>query len=139
MTKTIAYVCLLIFVAHPTLSFGCRPIAGREYKVPTKEERYAQADLVVSGTIMHMKKAPDMEGVPGQHPYTFVVTLEVEKWVKGSGERKLDVFDTTGTDCDYSFGIHHLATEERLESSRWLLYVRRYQGRYWVITAERLK
>jgi len=137
--RALAAAILATFVVHPTLSLGCRPIAGHDYRVPTKEERHAQADLVFTGKAIRMKKVPDMEGVPGQHPYRFMFTMKVEKWMKGSGERTLDVFDTTGTDCDSLFGINHLAMDADPLSSSWWLYVRKHEGRYWVITADRLK
>jgi len=134
--RTVYAALLATLVAHP--AFGCKLIAGHEYRIPTKEERYAQADLVFTGKAVWMKRAPDVEWVHGQHPHTFVFTIEVEKWMKGSGEARLEVFDTTGTDCDPTFGVQHMAMDSDPLSSRWTLYVKRRDGRLWLATAERM-
>jgi hypothetical protein len=136
LLRTLHAALLAALVGHP--AFGCKLVAGHEYRIPTRQERFAQADLVFTGKAVWMKKAIQLEGVAGQHPHTFVFTIEVDQWMKGSGQRRLEVFDTTGTDCDPTFGVQHLAMDADPLSSRWTLYVKRRDGHLWLTTAERL-
>ena len=137
--KTLACFSLLVFATLPQPSFGCRPVAGHEYKVPTKGERYAKADIVFSGKVIEMKKASGVKRGSEEHPYTYSLNMKIQKWMKGSGGKELEVFDTTGSDCDSLFGINHIVVAGDPRSYQWLVYVEKYQGRNWIITAEPVK
>jgi hypothetical protein len=116
-------------------ALACKPVAGVEYRTPTKEERYAQADVVFIARVASVTSAP---GVPPQG-HAYVLALDVERWTKGSGATRMDVFDTAGTDCDSLFGVQHIAAETDARASRWQVYAARRDGRLWVVTAERLE
>ena len=88
---------------------------------------------------MQMKKVSDIKSGPEQHPYTYSLDIKIEKWMKGAGEKELEVFDTTGSDCDSLFGINHIVMDSDPRSNKWLVYVKKHQGRYWVVTAEPVK
>jgi hypothetical protein len=111
-------------------------VAGVEYKVPNDLERFADADVVFNGNIVGMKESPEMSKVT-QHPYTYVYTMRVERWFKGSGDKSLEIVDTGGTDCDLLFGVSHLFIPEgrSLPSSEWRVFARKSQGRLWVLSA----
>jgi hypothetical protein len=137
--KAFIRVCLVILTFLPLTSFGCKPIAGREYEHPTAEQRLVHADLVFVGKVAGIHKAPLLEGVTDGHPYTFLIHMEVESWTKGGGNNKIDVFDTTGTDCDSLFGTNHIAMNPSPLSLRWMAYIRKHDGRNWLVTAEPLR
>jgi hypothetical protein len=137
--KSAIFFCLLIFVLFPQLSYGCKPVAVREYKVPTKDEEYTQADIVFSGKVIRITKIYDIKGLAIQHPSTYKLSIHVEKWLKGSGEIEQEVFDTTGTDCDSTFGVNHIVVASDPRSTRWLVYIAKHQGQLWVRTSEQLK
>lgn len=124
----------LVFAAHSMPALACKPVAGVAYPTPTQEERYAQADVVFIARVASVTSAP---GVPPRG-HAYVLALDVERWTKGSGAPRMEVFDTAGTDCDSLFGIQHIAAETNARSSHWRVYAARREGRLWVVTAERL-
>lgn len=136
----LTYCCFLILAVLPHFSFACRPIAGHEYKIPTEEERSAEADVVFSGRVVAVKEAPEMSAIT-QHPHTYLLTMDVGRWLKGSGRSPLEIVDTAGTDCDGLLGISHIfiPVGSSLPSSEWRVFARKSQGRLWVITAYQVK
>ena len=138
--KPLAYFFLAIILSFPQLSFGCRPIVGHKYSVPTAEERFAQADLVFLGTVIERRDAPELKEVT-KHPYPVVLTMKVQKWEKGSEGELVQVVDTGGTDCDSLVGVFHveLSNPRAVPSPGWRVFARKSNGRILVITVNYTK
>src|SRR4051812_16974915 len=131
---------LLVISLLPSAAWACKPVYGYEYKIPSEMERIAEADVVFIASSVAVKDAPEMQEI-SHHPYTYRVTMDVERWVKGSGNRAQIVFDTGGTDCDFLSGISHIANLIHANNGAFLgrVFARRSHGQLWVITAELLK
>lgn len=138
--KLLAYLCLALILGFPQLSFGCRPIVGHEYPVPTEAELFAKADLVFLGTVIQLREAPEFEEVT-RHPFTVVLTMKVQKWDKGSEGELLQVIDTAGTDCDSLAGVFHVELPNRnaVPSPGWRIFAKKSNGRIFVITVSHTK
>lgn len=135
-----AYFCLTIILSFPQLSFGCRPNVNHKYSIPTEEERFTQADLVFSGTVIEMRDAPELKEIT-QHQSTIMLTMKIHKWEKGTGGNFLQVVDTGGTNCDGLLGISHIQRPYPggVPSSAWRVFAKRSNGHIFVITANVVK
>jgi len=137
--KAFTRIAVLMAAVLSQQALACKLEAGIEYKKPTESERFAEADLVFSGSVVAMKEAPKVDGVT-QPPYTYLYTLKVDKWLKGSGNRTIQVIDGGGTNCDPAFGVSHIEVESSaLPSHGWLVFARVSKGRAWVITVSNKK
>jgi hypothetical protein len=134
--NVITYLCAALIAFAPGLALACR--LSDSFRPLTEQQKLDRADLVVIGTVSEMKDAPDI-GREINHPYTFRLTMKVERWLKGSGKTSLELVDTAGTNCDDSIGISHIAMHPNPRSTRWRVFASSRQGRLWIDTAEMLK
>lgn len=94
---------------------------------------------IFSGKVIRTVKVSDLKKLAIPNPYTYKLTLIVEKWMKGSGEKEQQVFDTAGADCDSLVGVNHIVMGREPLSTRWLVYITKQQGQLWVNTAEPIR
>ncbi len=123
------YLCLLLLACFPQLSFACKPVHGFHRHIPTAGERDAAADLVFSGKVVALKRGEEVAALANDPHYTRMFTMEVAKWVKGTGGNSIEVFDTTGSDCDH--GPHIRGVGEQ-----WTVHVQRRDGRNYVASLD---
>jgi hypothetical protein len=138
--KAFSYSFLSMLALLPCSTLACMPRDGFEYKVPTEAERTAEADVVFVARVSAMMEAPEMRRT-SEHPYIHRVTMNVSRWLKGSGDTALVIFDTGGTDCDFLTGISHIWIPQgaSMSSFQWHVFARRSQGQLWVISAHRMR
>ena len=129
--KTSTYFRLAVLALTPHIALACKPVAGLQ--PPTDEEKLRGTDLAVIGTVTGKKEAPALQNETG-HAHPFLITVDVQKWLKGSGTHSLEFVDTTGTDCDES----HIALQADPRATQWKIYARQQQGRLVISTAHRL-
>ncbi len=138
--QAFTYSFLLMLALLPCSTLACMPRDGYAYKVPTEAERTAGADVVFVAKVSAIMEAPEMRR-SSQRPYLYRVTMNVSRWLKGSGDAALVIFDTGGTDCDFLTGISHIWIPDGANNSsfRWQVFARRSQGQLRVISAYRMR
>ncbi|WP_426801838.1 hypothetical protein [Xanthomonas campestris] len=135
--KNLSYSLIAMFVIlFSDYSSACSILASSPPTILTEKEQTRLAELVIVGRVTEMQKV--LKPAEHQHPYTFRLKITVEQWVKGSGSKTLEVFDTTGTGCDDVFGITHIAFANPPLGSKWKIYIVRHQGQLYVGNAKAL-
>jgi hypothetical protein len=130
--------CLLMLALIPGSAVACKLIAGHQYDVPTEKQLVTGADAVFIGKVIRLERATELSSVT-QHPETYLLTMQVTQWEKSSGAMIVEVVDTTGSNCDGTFGTTHIAMaaadDLKLE---WRVFARKSSGRLVLLTARRL-
>jgi hypothetical protein len=134
--KVITNICLFIAALLPCAVLACSVVNKPGGWIPSEKEKIANADVVLVARVVAIKEEQIVK-----LPYIYRVTLYVKKWVKGSGDPALEIFDMTGTDCDEVFGIRHIYDSDGVNhtNSQWRIFARRSDEKLWVITADPIK
>jgi hypothetical protein len=136
--KILAFLIAALIACASPLAVACKPSTRAPLIPLTDEQKFSRADLVVVATVIEMKESRDVAREINS-PNAYRVTVRVEAWLKGSGAEVLTLLDTTGTDCDSSLGVSHIAMERDPRSSRWRIFIGNRGGRLWIDTADSLK
>lgn len=115
-------------------AFACSIPGSTPPMRDTEADQARRADLIVVGKVIEIQKAPDIE----PKGYAFRLKISVDRWVKGSGGKTLEVIDTTGTGCDQVFGINHIVMQPYPLSSGWKIYLSNWHGKMYVGNAVEL-
>lgn len=134
--KILAHLLVAIFViSFPLCSFACQPIGKGPFNEFTEEEEVQHSDLVITGRVIEAREAMDLNPQGMQRPYTYRLKISVEQWVKGGGNKIVEVIDSFGTDCDGLNGVSHIVDSPFLSVPRWKIYIKRWHGQLYVGTA----
>jgi hypothetical protein len=102
----------------------------------TEQQKLALADIIVIGTVAEMKEASDLEKEMNW-PQVYRISMNIQKYLKGSGPAALQLVDTRGTDCDPEEA--HIPLYRNPLSGTWRVFIGKRKELLWVDHAERSK
>jgi len=130
--RAVAFLAIGLILSFPSVAFACRNV------IPpmTEQQKLALADIIVIGTVAEMKEASDLEKEMNW-PQVYRISMNIQKYLKGSGPAALQLVDTRGTDCDPEEA--HIPLYRNPLSGTWRVFIGKRKELLWVDHAERSK
>jgi hypothetical protein len=138
--KIILFICCLLLASMPQLSYSCSIAANSAPKRPADEALVDKSYAVFTAKVTRIAKVTSPVNADFDTSNLYKLNVKVKKWLKGSGNKKLEVLGSNMTHpCPNWQGVAEIVAAKdaaHFAGQEWLIFATKSKGQLWVVTVE---